>query len=77
MEFSGSPEELALRACEWFEWLLTLPIERWEWLDDGELVFREWFFPPTGETLYHLSYSGRPCPARPRDRVVLIRGSRN
>ena len=38
MEHSGSVEFLVERAGEWFEWLLSWPIERREWVENGELA---------------------------------------
>lgn len=37
MEHTGSVEFLVQRAAEWFEWLLSWPIERGEWPTDGVL----------------------------------------
>jgi hypothetical protein len=74
LEFSGSIEALAQRAGEWFEWLLTLPIERRDWFNAGELAYREWVFPHTGETL-HMLGPGGGRPVRPPDQVVLVHGT--
>ena len=74
MEFSGTLEALVARAVEWFEWLLTWPIERREWFEDGTLVYREWVLSRTNRKLWvNASYP----PPRPPDRVVLVCGTRD
>jgi hypothetical protein len=73
MEHSGSVEFLMERAVEWFEWLLSWPIERREWFENGELVFKESVLASTERKL---TAQTRPQPARPPDRVTLVRGVR-
>lgn len=71
MEFAGSLAALVEQVGEWFEWLLTWPIERREWFKNGELVHREWVLPDTGR---RLAAHGRSKPCRRPDVVTLVRG---
>jgi hypothetical protein len=73
LEFSGSVEFLVARAAEWFEWLLSWPIELREWFDNGEQVYREWV---VASTERKLTAQMRPRPNRPPDRITLVRGVR-
>lgn len=73
LEFSGSVEFLVERAAEWFEWLLSWPIELREWFDNGEQVYREW---AVASTERKLTAQMRPKPNRPPDRITLVRGVR-
>lgn len=73
LEFSGSVEFLVARAAEWFEWLLSWPIELREWFDNGDQVYREWV---VASTERKLTAQMRPQPNRPPDRITLVRGVR-
>jgi hypothetical protein len=74
MTFSGSLESLVQRAGEWFEWLLTWPIERREWFDwKGQPAHCEWIlsnidFRLVGHSPYRMRRPGR---------VTLIHGVRD
>lgn len=71
IEFSGSLDSLVERAGEWFEWLLTWPIERREWFKRGKLLYHEWVVAHTNKKLW--VNASRPPKGEP-DRVVLVRG---
>lgn len=71
MEHSGSVEFLVERAGEWFEWLLSWPIERREWVENVELVYQESVLSRIGR---RLTGQMKPQPARPPDRITLVRG---
>ncbi|TVT26500.1 hypothetical protein FNH05_31360 [Amycolatopsis rhizosphaerae] len=71
--YSGTVEVLVDRAGEWFESVLSRPIERREWFDNGIQVAREWVLADTERPLV---ISGRLRLARPPDRVTLVRGVR-
>lgn len=74
-EAAGPPGSLVERAGEWFERLLTWPIERREWFGgNGELVYHEWVLSDIEEKLV---VNASWPPARRPDRVVLVRGTRD
>lgn len=50
IEASGTPEQLAHVAADWFEHVLARPVERREWLVDGRTA-REYAFSDTGTGL--------------------------
>lgn len=71
IEFSGTVEALVDRAAEWFEWMLSRPIERRDWLESGQLVCRRWVMADTGQGLVG-QYLVKPH--RRPDVVTLVRG---
>jgi hypothetical protein len=73
IERSGSVEFLLERAGEWFERVLSWPIERREWFGNGELLYREWVLASTER---RLTGQLKPRPVRAPDRVTLVRGVR-
>ena len=74
MQHRGSPASLVNEAAEWFEWLMSWPIERREWLDrGGEVVYCEWILANTKEIL---GAYGRWRPVRRPNRVTVVRGHR-
>jgi len=75
MEAAGPLESLVERAGEWFERLLTWPIERRGWFaGNGQLVYHEWVLSDIEEKL--VVNASWPPQRRP-DRVVLVRGDRD
>jgi len=75
LEFSGPVDSLVERAGEWFESLLTWPIEYREWVDlNSDMFYHEWVLANVGETLL---VNASRMPARRPDRVELIRGIRD
>lgn len=73
MEFTGSVESLVERAAEWFEWLVSWPIELRQWFENGTNVSGHWVLADTEQR--PLTNASR-FPARPADRVTLVRGVR-
>ncbi len=49
MEVTGSPEELAERAAEWFETILRKPVVRYEWEHNGQIYAELYLFADTRE----------------------------
>ncbi len=72
-EYSGPGEQLADRAAEWFEELLTWPIERREWYEGDRQVYREWMLSRTGRKLW---VNGPQSPDAAPDKVFHVRGAR-
>jgi hypothetical protein len=65
MEATGEPAELGERAADWFEDIIRRPIQRREWIRDGQLyAFCEHFVDG-----YPLRVSGPSTPGAP-DRVI-------
>lgn len=73
VEFSGPQEQLAERAAEWFEDLLSWPIERREWYEGDRQIYREWMLSRTGRRLW---VNGPQPPGTPPDKVVHVRERR-
>jgi hypothetical protein len=71
VEYSGSVEFLVERAGEWFESLLSWPIELRAWSENGGLVYQEWVLAGIERKL---KAQMGPRPAHPPDRVALLRG---
>jgi hypothetical protein len=65
MEHSGSVEFLVERAGEWFEWLLSRPIERREWSRTASWSFKSLF----GKRVHWFTAS-RPNAGRDSDRLT-------
>jgi hypothetical protein len=80
MEFTGSVEFLVERAGEWFEWLVSWPIELRMWFENGTIVSERWVLSPTERKLTGQrtfpSPGPHPHPDRPPDQVTLVRGVR-
>lgn len=72
LQATGSPEELAERAADWFEALLRRPIVRHEWLRSGQVYALCYVFADSGQALVEgrvrTGNLGTP------DRTVPIRG---
>ncbi|MFD6431164.1 hypothetical protein [Streptomyces venezuelae] len=67
----GTPEELAGRCAEWFEAVLSRPVGRLEWVNEGGVYATTWLFADTGEALVtdnNLDRGGH-------SRCVLVRGA--
>jgi hypothetical protein len=62
LDLSGTPEELAARAVEWFERLLARPVVLHEWLHKGQVYASRYLFEDTGEGLVQ-GYDERYAPA--------------
>ncbi|QRP42805.1 hypothetical protein [Amycolatopsis sp. FDAARGOS 1241] len=71
--YSGPVQILVQRAGEYFERVLSRPIELREWFENGEEVYREWALAHTERAL---TAQLKPKPDRPADRVTLVRGVR-
>jgi hypothetical protein len=71
---TGSPEETARRAADWFHELLRRPIVRYEWLRAGEVYARRWLFADSGDGLVE-GRIGSGKLGSP-DRVIHVRGDR-
>ncbi|HEY9369163.1 hypothetical protein [Streptomyces sp.] len=71
IEASGSPEDLAERAAEWFERMLDLPVLRNEFVVDGRIVNRQWVLAHTGR---EVASQFRVEPGDPLARTVQVRG---
>jgi hypothetical protein len=69
MEASGSPEDLAERAADWFEAIIGHPVVRYEWLHAGQIYASREFFPDTGEGLSQM-YNRALAPPGQRDRLM-------
>ncbi|MEV4189396.1 hypothetical protein AB0J28_48980 [Streptosporangium canum] len=68
-EASGSPEELAERAADWFEAIIDYSIVRHEWLHAGQVYASRYLFSRTGEGLTH-RYNRDLAPPGQQDRLV-------
>jgi hypothetical protein len=69
MEASGSPQELAERAANWFEMILERPVVRQEWLHSGRIYAVRYLFRDTGEGLSQM-YNLELAPSGFRDRLM-------
>ena len=79
MEFTGSVEFLAERAGEWFEWMVSWPIEHRSWRENGTVVSGNWVLSPVerklpGQKTPHPRLASKLD--RPPDEVYLLRGVR-
>jgi hypothetical protein len=73
MTSSGSPESLAEWAGEWFESLVSWPIELRTWSENSAVVHREWVLAGL-ERLLKAQLGTRP--PRPPDHVAVLRDGR-
>ncbi|MDP9863362.1 MULTISPECIES: hypothetical protein [Streptosporangium] len=69
MEVSGSPEELAEQAADWFEAIISRPVVRYEWLHAGQVYASRYLFPDTGEGLSQM-YNRELAPPGQQDRLL-------
>ncbi|MFI7321319.1 hypothetical protein [Streptomyces venezuelae] len=68
---TGTPEELAARCAEWFEAVLSRPVARLEWVNEGRVYGTRWLFADTGEGLVTDTNADGAGHAR----CVLVRGA--
>jgi hypothetical protein len=73
VEATGTPEDLAEIASEWFERILVRPVERREWRANGRLTY-DYVFADTGTGLGCGGAAGPERFRRPPDRVIHARG---
>ncbi|MGW4412949.1 hypothetical protein ACWEJ6_53930 [Nonomuraea sp. NPDC004702] len=66
---SGSPEQLADRAAEWFDALMRRHVVRYEWVHRGQIYASRYLFSDTGEGLCQM-YNDTLAP--PGERVRLV-----
>lgn len=74
VEATGSPEELAQIASDWFERILARPVERREWWD-GDRILCEYVFSDTGTALSRSAVTNPRAFSRPPDRIIHARGT--
>ena len=58
VEASGTPEQVVACCVEWFDDILSKPVDRYEWWHRGEIYARRWLFAGTGQGLVQ-SYVAR------------------
>lgn len=72
---TGSPQEMANRAADWFRDILRRPIDRYDWLREETVYAQRWLFADSGQSLVEggvrTGELGRP------HRRVRIRGARS
>jgi hypothetical protein len=73
VEATGTPQDLAEIAAEWFERILVRPVERREWRSDGRLTYH-YVFPDTGTGLLWGGDAGPERFHRPPERIIHARG---
>jgi hypothetical protein len=69
LEASGTADELAGRAAEWFEAILRRPVVRYEWLHAGKVYAFCYLFPDSGETLAQM-YNQELSPPGQQGRLI-------
>jgi hypothetical protein len=74
IDATGTPEDLAQIAAEWFERVLARPVERREW-SSGERVTYEYAFSDTGTGLVRGGAGAPGTVRRPPDRIIHARGT--
>jgi hypothetical protein len=70
---TGSPQETAHRAANWFRDILQRPIVRYEWLRGGRVYAQRWLFADSGHSL--VEGRVRTAELGLPDRRIHIRGS--
>lgn len=85
MTATGTPQELADRAADWFEAILRRPVVRHEWLHAGQVYAGKYLFADTEQDLcwsFNDTLAPRKGPLRrpvdqlgPPDRILAIRGN--